>query len=255
MKLTIEEIERQKTAQGGWTRKTLEGWGVSWPPANGWKKALLEGTTPPSSEARKRPSANLRKKHQKQKRIETAKRRKALGQQKAEVHAALVGFWANEMTPRADRLIAWADVKVTKRVKTSTVRGKNLWGIVSRVRPIMACWCCEVEKPDHMHHIVQVQHGGLNLPCNLVPLCDYCHAIVHPWMRQGQAVMLVDVEARYDGPPLWATAEPPRPARRTRKSRELSLREQQRQFAASGPRLNRGRKAPEQGDRAVGPQA
>lgn len=183
-----------------------------------------------------------KKRYQSWKRRDTRQKRKALAEQKEELRAALRGFWANEMTPRVDRLIAWADVKVTMRVKTSTVRGKNLWGIVSRVRPITTCWCCAVEKPDHMHHIVQVQHGGLNLPCNLVPLCDYCHAIVHPWMRQGQAVMLVDVEARYDGQPLWATAEPPRPARRTQKRREVSLREQQRQFAASGPRLNRGRK-------------
>lgn len=39
-KLTIEEIEAARSPKGGWTRKTLEGWGVPWPPPKGWKEAL-----------------------------------------------------------------------------------------------------------------------------------------------------------------------------------------------------------------------
>lgn len=35
-----EEIEAAKTPAGGWTRATLEKWGVSWPPPAGWKKDL-----------------------------------------------------------------------------------------------------------------------------------------------------------------------------------------------------------------------
>lgn len=35
-----EEIERHKTPNGGWTRSTLESWGVQWPPREGWKEEL-----------------------------------------------------------------------------------------------------------------------------------------------------------------------------------------------------------------------
>lgn len=35
-----EEIEACKTPAGGWTRKQLAEWGVSWPPLKGWRKKL-----------------------------------------------------------------------------------------------------------------------------------------------------------------------------------------------------------------------
>lgn len=41
-KITEEEIESQKTENGGWTRETLAQWGVPWPPPKGWKVGLLK---------------------------------------------------------------------------------------------------------------------------------------------------------------------------------------------------------------------
>lgn len=41
MILTKQEIEAGRSKKGGWTRKTLESWGVSWPPQKGWKARLL----------------------------------------------------------------------------------------------------------------------------------------------------------------------------------------------------------------------
>ena len=35
-------IESNKTLAGGWTKKTLESWGVSWPPPRGWKRDLID---------------------------------------------------------------------------------------------------------------------------------------------------------------------------------------------------------------------
>lgn len=32
-----------RTPKGGWTRATLAGWGVAWPPPKGWKERLLKG--------------------------------------------------------------------------------------------------------------------------------------------------------------------------------------------------------------------
>ena len=43
IKLTTEEIEAAKTERGGWTKSTLEAWGIAWPPPKGWKEALMAG--------------------------------------------------------------------------------------------------------------------------------------------------------------------------------------------------------------------
>jgi hypothetical protein len=33
------------------------------------------------------------------------------------------------------------------------------------------------------HHIIQLQHGGLNQKKNIVSLCSGCHAEIHPWLK------------------------------------------------------------------------
>lgn len=43
MKVTAEEIEAKKTERGGWTKETLAGWDISWPPIKGWKESLISG--------------------------------------------------------------------------------------------------------------------------------------------------------------------------------------------------------------------
>lgn len=40
-------IEKAMTSKGGYTRKQLALWGVSWPPVSGWKDKLIkEGFMP-----------------------------------------------------------------------------------------------------------------------------------------------------------------------------------------------------------------
>lgn len=34
--VTRDEIMAARTPKGGWTRHTLEGWGIQWPPTKGW---------------------------------------------------------------------------------------------------------------------------------------------------------------------------------------------------------------------------
>lgn len=43
LKLTAQEIEAGKTERGGWSKSTIEGWGIAWPPPKGWKEALIAG--------------------------------------------------------------------------------------------------------------------------------------------------------------------------------------------------------------------
>jgi hypothetical protein len=43
LRLTCEETEVDRTAKGGFTRKQLEAWGVSWSPRKGWRYELETG--------------------------------------------------------------------------------------------------------------------------------------------------------------------------------------------------------------------
>lgn len=35
----------------------------------------------------------------------------------------------------------------------------------------------------HLHHIIPLNGGGVNIRLNLVPLCIDCHTEIHPWMK------------------------------------------------------------------------
>jgi len=43
------------------------------------------------------------------------------------------------------------------------------------------CFTCS-GTVKHRHHIVQLQHGGINVPRNIVGLCERCHAEIHDWL-------------------------------------------------------------------------
>ncbi len=53
MKLTDQQIEAGKSPRGAWTRKTLAGWNVPWPPPKGWRAALLAGRPIPQRRNRR----------------------------------------------------------------------------------------------------------------------------------------------------------------------------------------------------------
>ena len=57
MKLTEAEIEKGRSASGGFTRKQLAAWGVSWPPPKGWKSALLKGSAQKRTEQPRRDNS------------------------------------------------------------------------------------------------------------------------------------------------------------------------------------------------------
>lgn len=40
--VSLEEVLAARTVSGGWTRATLEGWGVPWPLVKGWKWWITE---------------------------------------------------------------------------------------------------------------------------------------------------------------------------------------------------------------------
>lgn len=42
------------------------------------------------------------------------------------------------------------------------------------------CWVCGLSRRRVYHHIIQLKNGGTNARRNTVPICDVCHAHVHP---------------------------------------------------------------------------
>jgi hypothetical protein len=44
------------------------------------------------------------------------------------------------------------------------------------------CFAC-IKPSNCRHHIIQIQHGGLNSHKNLICLCNQCHAEIHPWLK------------------------------------------------------------------------
>lgn len=44
------------------------------------------------------------------------------------------------------------------------------------------CFVC-LNEAHARHHIIQLKNGGINSKKNLVSLCDPCHELIHPWMK------------------------------------------------------------------------
>ena len=44
---------------------------------------------------------------------------------------------------------------------------------------------CEVcgNNAEIRHHIIQLNHGGMNKRFNIALLCNGCHAEIHPWLK------------------------------------------------------------------------
>lgn len=48
-------------------------------------------------------------------------------------------------------------------------------------RPFGNCFICS-NPANCKHHLFQLQHNGYAKEWNLINICDYCHAEVHPWL-------------------------------------------------------------------------
>jgi 5-methylcytosine-specific restriction endonuclease McrA len=71
-----------------------------------------------------------------------------------------------------------AEVKVHRKYAGKVVRDTFEKGPAVRRK----CFVCGL-RAYAWHHVIQVQNGGTNHRGNLVPLCEMCHAEVHPWLE------------------------------------------------------------------------
>jgi len=100
-------------------------------------------------------------------------------------HAALDQFYAE--AHEGDRLAAlkrFAEIAIARDSDwdQAAVRAAASKGSLFASQ----CFVCRRDgRSFHWHHVIQIQHGGSNLARNLVPLCEDCHAAIHPWLPRG----------------------------------------------------------------------
>ena len=87
-------------------------------------------------------------------------------------------FWelSRERRRRRDLLITYSALRF--RVRPESYRHRRE---ISLSMKRTECFVCG-GAGEHRHHIVQLQFGGLNIRQNVVWLCAFHHADVHPWM-------------------------------------------------------------------------
>lgn len=77
-------------------------------------------------------------------------------------------------TPEMQKVMLVKDREKFDRIKNVRYRFK--------FRPNDECLACG-NKPKVRHHIIWLKHGGRNVKRNICFLCNYCHAEVHPWLK------------------------------------------------------------------------
>lgn len=89
--------------------------------------------------------------------------------------------------PASDRLALlkrFAMIRVTDwgtKSRDSITKRRTKVRARKAVGPVRPCFvCCAPARLRH--HVMQVQYGGGNDAANKVPICDTCHADVHPWL-------------------------------------------------------------------------
>lgn len=86
-------------------------------------------------------------------------------------------------------------LSVLKQCADIKLERPSNWSL-SRIRTEMAAMVATFHRPDqcficrcrgyrlYWHHIIQVQHGGSNVPQNFVAVCHKCHQRIHPWLPE-----------------------------------------------------------------------
>jgi len=107
--------------------------------------------------------------------------------------------WERGVVPvsRKDRLaflIKWSVVRVEHRKGYKRRRRSPKYSRNWRLAIVSPCWVCGTRSTAR-HHIIQVQHGGGNDCRNIVPICDGCHAEVHPWMDASTHPIVMEAQS------------------------------------------------------------
>lgn len=99
-------------------------------------------------------------------------------------HALLRAFWRDyeaDHGRRLEILAAYAEIALLRPPEWDYdgIR-EAAWRHTFTAHGCTACGTGD--RPLAWHHVIQVQHGGSNVPANRIALCEACHAAIHPWM-------------------------------------------------------------------------
>jgi GTPase SAR1 family protein len=83
------------------------------------------------------------------------------------------------ITDYAKIIIGWKTDTYKKRIEFNKIK-KTLHRPELKINT--KCFVC-LGQAHCRHHIIQLQHGGLNQKKNIVSLCSSCHAEIHPWLK------------------------------------------------------------------------
>lgn len=91
--------------------------------------------------------------------------------------------------PKEDTLEALRVIGETvlwKHKKLTLDKKRAKWNKVKNSRHRFAshdlCFVCR-SKGEIRHHIIWLSNGGLNSKRNIITLCKFCHAEIHPWLK------------------------------------------------------------------------
>ena len=106
----------------------------------------------------------------------------------------------NTRKARRAFLIRWSNVRCEPHKGLTPQERRARFNRTTRARDLSEkkCWVCISKTRLVRHHVIQVQHGGGNWHINIVPICEGCHAEVHPWMDASAHPLVQEVQ-QWDG--------------------------------------------------------
>jgi hypothetical protein len=90
-----------------------------------------------------------------------------------------------DRTEKMNRLKQMAEVVIRYNQQQTLEYRRERFNAAKQSRHLLKgypdCFVCG-DPATERHHIIQLQHGGINSKRNLVSLCHGCHCQIHPWM-------------------------------------------------------------------------
>jgi hypothetical protein len=83
---------------------------------------------------------------------------------------------------KISKLKEYAEKTIFSDKHSNPQKVRHDWDLLKGMAIPRPCFIC-FSTTTHRHHIIQIQNGGLNDADNIVPICNKCHCIIHPWMK------------------------------------------------------------------------
>jgi 5-methylcytosine-specific restriction endonuclease McrA len=87
-------------------------------------------------------------------------------------------------------------IRTREEIKSLREEFAHLRGLYPLLESVHRCSVCyNKDGAIQMHHIIPIMCGGGNGLANLVPLCEMCHAKIHPWLLKEQEAVYKEIDS------------------------------------------------------------